>query len=105
MTSNEKNFPTEFELVLITRYSYRRFECEQITKHIFKKLQESYKKWRKILKTLTLLQIIVKKGSKRIMREIKNKVFLIKQLRDFSFMEGSMDRGIKSILISKRNFQ
>ena len=95
VTSNEKNFPAEYELIIIARESYKRNECNQITKHLFKKLQESYKKWRKILKALNLITILIKKGSKRVMRELKNKVFLVKQLKDFSYMEGSMDRGIK----------
>ena len=72
-------------------------------KHVFKKLQGPYKKWRKILKTLILINMIVNNGSKKAVAQFKNKVFLIRNLFEFSYIEGSMDRGAKSMIISKRN--
>ena len=69
-------------------------------KHVFKKLQGPYKKWRKILKTLILINVIVEKGSKRAIAQFQNKVFLIHNLFEFSYIEGSMDRGAKSKIMS-----
>lgn len=63
-------------------------------KHVNKKLQEDKKKWRKILKTLNLIAVIVEMGSRKAVQEIKQQNFLIKQLHSFSYAEGSMDRGI-----------
>lgn len=71
-------------------------------KHVFKKLQGPYKKWRKLLKALNLIKVIVEHGSRRAVSEFKNKVFLIRNLFEFSYIEGSMDRGVKSKVNSKR---
>jgi hypothetical protein len=70
-------------------------------KHVFKKLQGPRKKWRKILKTLTLMRQVVMYGSKRAVEEFKKKTFLVRNLFEFTFVENSMDRGVKSELNSK----
>lgn len=103
VTSNEKNFPDEKDLRIIAKATFNEEQNQQMLKHVFKKLQGPYKKWRKILKTLILISMIAKKGSKRAIAEFQNKVFLIRNLFEFSYIEGSMDRGAKSLLISKRN--
>ena len=99
-TSNEKSFPEQSDLNIIAKYTFYQNECDQMLKHVFKKLQGPYKKWRKILKTLTLVETILKKGSHRAVKGLKNKVFLVKNLFEFSYIEGTMDRGIKSDIIS-----
>lgn len=70
-------------------------------KHIYKKLQGPTKKWRKILKTLYLIDAVLKKGSYRAVKELKTKVFLVKTLFEFLFIEGTIDRGVKSKVKSK----
>lgn len=102
VTSNEKSFPEQAELNIVAKHSFYKKENEQMVKHVFKKLQGPYKKWRKILKTLYLMDAVMKKGSRSAVREFKNKVFLVKNLFEFSYIEGTMDRGIKSKLNSKR---
>lgn len=37
-TSNDLNFPTNQELLDIVRFSYYKDECNQLMKHIYKKL-------------------------------------------------------------------
>lgn len=100
VTSNEKNFPEQAELNIVTKHSFYQRECDQLLKHIFKKLQGPYKKWRKILKTLYLMDAVLKRGSHRAVKEFKAKVFLVKNLYEFSFIEGTMDRGVKSEISS-----
>ena len=96
VTSNEKNFPEQSDLHIIAKYTFYQNECDQMLKHVFKKLQGPYKKWRKILKTLALMDTVLKKGSHRAVKEFKSKVFLVKNLFEFSYIEGTMDRGVKS---------
>lgn len=99
-TSNEKSFPEQAELNIVAKHTFYKKECEQLLKHVFKKLQGPYKKWRKILKTLYLMDIVLKRGSHKAVKEFKNKVFLVKNLYEFSYIEGTMDRGVKSKLNS-----
>ena len=95
MTSNSKKFPTTSELIIIAKQSQSKKECRDLLKHVFKKLQEKAKKWRKIIKTLNLIKVILTHGSLDCVTEIKKNLFLISELQNFSFMEGSMDRGVK----------
>ena len=71
-----------------------------LLKHIFKRLQSPSKKWRKIVKTLGLVDVLLARGSKKSVFELKNKVFLVQNLASFSFVEGPIDRGAKSGLSS-----
>lgn len=72
-------------------------------KHVFKKLQEPSKKWRKILKALMLMNTVIKNGSQRAVSEFSSKLFLVKNLYEFSYIEGTMDRGVKGSINSKGN--
>lgn len=103
VTSDEKSFPEDRDLRIIARASFYRKETEQMLKHVFKKLQGPRKKWRKILKTLNLMRVIVQYGSKKAIEEFKKKVFLVRNLYEFTYVENSMDRGARSMLSSKRN--
>ncbi len=105
ITSNELNFPTQAEFAEIAKHSFSRKDCEKLLKHIFKRLQSKPDQWRKILKTLTLVDTLVTKGSKQVMFEFKNKIFLIENLINFTFIEGSIDRGLQSNIKSQRTFE
>ena len=102
ITSNELNFPTQTEFANVAKHSFTQKDCEVMLKHIFKRLQCRPEKWRKVLKTLTLIETLVSRGSKKTMFEFKNKVFLLQNLNKFGFWEGSIDRGAQSGLRSKR---
>jgi hypothetical protein len=96
ITSNELNFPTQSEFLEIAKHSFSQKDCEKLLKHIFKRLQSKPDKWRKIVKTLTLVDTLIAKGSKKIIYEFKNKIFLIENLSKFGHFEGSIDRGVQS---------
>ena len=66
-----------------------------LIKHINKKLQDKTKKWRKILKTLTLIEEILKNGSQEAVKILKRDEFLILNLENFEFKKGNLDRGLK----------
>ncbi len=100
VTSNELNFPTQAEFMEIVKHSFSRKDCEVLLKHVFKRLQCAPEKWRKVLKTLSLVEALVAKGSKKVIFELKNKIFLINNLGKFSFFENSIDRGLQSRFIS-----
>ena len=96
ITSNELNFPSQADFAEIAKHSFSRKDCEKLLKHIFKRLQCKPEKWRKILKTLTLVETLLVKGSKKVIFELKNKIFLIENLIKFGFFEGNNDRGVQS---------
>lgn len=47
-------------------------------KHVSKKLQEKKTKWRKILKALNLVYVILAMGSRWAIKLLKNSLFLVK---------------------------
>lgn len=84
------------------RFTFYQNDCDHFLKHVFKKLQGPAQKWRKILKTLYLMDVVIKKGSLRAVKEFKAKVFLVKNLFEFSYIEGTMNNGSTSKLKSSR---
>lgn len=105
LTSDELSFPTQVDLADVARHSFIKQDCEVLLKHIFKRLQSPSKKWRKIVKTLSLIDVLLARGSKKSVFELKNKVFLVQNLSTFTFHDGPLDRGAKSELISPRPSQ
>lgn len=95
-TSNELNFPTQTTLRKIAEQTRQKINCDSAIKHLMKKLQTPKQKWRKILKTLNLIEEIVKTGAKRISLELFSKSFLIQNLAKFTYRENSVDVGVES---------
>ncbi len=75
-------------------------KADIILKHVFKKLQEEPAKYRKIEKALDLAAVLVEQGSKKVVFELKNKVFLVANLTEFSFIQKKRNVGLQSQLIS-----
>lgn len=104
-TSNELAFPTQSDLLELAAKSTAKENCESAIKHITKKLQEPKEKWRKILKTLNLIEVLVAKGHRRITLELQTKIFMIQPLTSFMYRENSMDVGQQSEFMSPRESQ
>ena len=51
------------------------------------------KEWRRIYKALNALDFLIKNGAPRCIQEIKDELFKIRSLQDFSFNENGTDRG------------
>ena len=82
-------------------HSFSRKDCKQLIKHITKRLQCEPSKYRKIIKTLYLILILLENGSKKSVEDLKSKISLIKDLTTFKYRENGVDRGYKSELNSK----
>lgn len=95
-TSNELNFPTQTELLDLATKTSIKENCDSALKHFFKKLQTPKEKWRKLLKTINLLEIMIVKGNRRITLELQSKIFLVQNLTSFMYREKSMDVGQQS---------
>ena len=58
-----------------------------------KKLSCRPEKWRKILKCLFLIEHILRTGNLKFAEHLKEDEYKLKNLFDFSFMEGKSDKG------------
>jgi epsin len=92
-TSNENWNVSTKTLREIADHSYNFNDFSTIMKHIWKRLNSQRKKWRKIIKTLTLIDYLLKNGSPRCIAEIKDEIYQIKTLQDFSHFENGADKG------------
>jgi hypothetical protein len=95
-TSNELSFPTQSDLLDLAAKSNIKENCESAIKHVTKKLQTPKEKWRKILKTLNLVEVLIAKGHRRFTLELQSKMFMIHPLMSFIYRENSIDVGQQS---------
>ncbi len=49
-----------------------------------------------------MIEVVTEKGSRKAIYELKKKQFLLSSLKDFSYTEGSMDRGVKIRDLAKK---
>ena len=103
MTSNDEKCPLRIQLIKIAEATFNAKRCEVILKHVLKKLQEDSSKYRKIEKTFRLIEVILEKGSRKVVFELKNKIFLVSNLQEFLHIENKKNVGLKSEFISPRN--
>ena len=68
--------------------------------HILKRLESKKEKWRKVLKTLFLIEHILKTGSPNFVDSMKSEIYKIKNLSSFSFIDSNRsDKGETSTII------
>lgn len=69
-------------------------DLEVITNHISKKLQCRKEKWRKILKTLFLIEHVLKTGSNNFVDSMRGMTYQLRNLNSFSYIdENRNDKG------------
>lgn len=62
--------------------------------HVLKRLECKKEKWRKILKTLFLIEHILKTGSPNFVDSMKSDMYKLKNLSSFSFIDSNRsDKG------------
>lgn len=61
--------------------------------HLWKKMNSKPREWRRIFKALHAMEYLVKNGAPRCIQELKDDMFKIRALQDFSFSENGTDRG------------
>ena len=96
LTSNEDKLPNSKQYDKAVAYSFYRSECKQLIKHIVKRLQAPPKKFKKIIKTLYLVLIVIEKGSRYAVMEMQRNIGLVENLIMFSYKDGKTDKGYKS---------
>lgn len=104
-TSNENWNASTKVLNEIADHTYNFSDFTQIMQHIWSRLSSQKKKWRKILKTLNLIEHLVKNGSPRCIQEFRDEIYQIRSLQDFSLHEDGADRGAAIREMSKRLYE
>lgn len=96
LTSNEDRLPSNKEYDKAVAYSFYKPECTQLIKHIVKRLQAPPKKYKKIIKTLYLVLVVLEKGSRQAVSDMQRNVALVENLTMFSYTSANKDKGYKS---------
>ena len=69
-------------------------------KFIWKRLDSDNKEWRRILKTLHLIEYLTKNGAPRCVGEFRDAIFKVRSFSDFFLVEGGQDKGAAGININ-----
>lgn len=77
----------------VAEHTFNYNDFNAIMKHIWERLSQKGKKWRRILKTLNLMEYLTKNGSPRCVGEFKDEIYQLRTLQDFSLYEQTLDRG------------
>jgi len=70
-----------------------RNDYTEIMRHLWSKIQSSPKEWRRIFKALHAMEYLVRNGAPRCIQEVKDDLFKIRALAEFSYSENGQDRG------------
>lgn len=62
-------------------------------KHLWEKIQSKPKEWRRIAKALHVMDYLVKNGAPRVIQDIKDDLYKIRQFQDFVFKENNVEQG------------
>mmetsp|Transcript_953 Transcript_953/g.2425 ORF Transcript_953/g.2425 Transcript_953/m.2425 type:complete len:552 (+) Transcript_953:110-1765(+) len=66
---------------------------QKILSTVTEKLQSAPDKWRRILKTLTLLEFMIKNGPEQMITELQSMMSMVRRLTGFEFSEEGRERG------------
>jgi len=73
--------------------SINRDDYQVVMKHLWGNLQLKPKEWRRISKTLHVMDYLVKNGAPRVIQDIKDDLYKITALKNFSFMDNGVEQG------------
>lgn len=62
-------------------------------REVWESLNHAGKNWRQIFKGLTLLDVLIKHGSERVVDDARDHLFRIRTLTDFTHHEDGSDKG------------
>ena len=64
-----------------------------VMKQVWAAMDATATNWRKVFKSLNLVEHLVKNGNERVVEDARDHMFKIRTLTDFNFYEGAIDRG------------
>ncbi|XP_020259741.1 clathrin interactor EPSIN 3-like [Asparagus officinalis] len=94
-TSNEPWGPHGTNLSEIAQATHNGHEYRVIMSVIWRRINDTGKKWRHVFKALTVLEYLVAHGSERVIDEIREHAYQISTLAEFQYIDsGGRDQGI-----------
>ena len=101
-TSNENWNISNSKLQVLADHTFNWEDYNVIMKHLWAKIQSKQKEWRRIFKALNTMDYLCKNGAPRVVQDIKDDLYKIRQLQDFNYQENGTDRGSGGKQSSKR---
>jgi epsin len=95
-TTNETGFANISLLNEIAARSDDSEDCKIIVKYCLKVLNLKPKFWRRILKSLNLIEHVVKTGSQNFVDQIKDERDSLREMYNFTYEDDDKDRGEQS---------
>jgi len=92
-TSNQKWGCATSVLAEIARASMDYNDYFLIMKTIWDGTSDKPARWRRVLKSLALLEYLIKNGTERVIDETREKLYQIRSLADFHYTEDGVDKG------------
>ena len=92
-TSNENWNIANSKLQVLADHTFNWEDYNVIMKHLWGKLQCKPKEWRRIFKALSTMDYLVKNGAPRVVQDIKDDLFKIRNFQDFNYSENGTDKG------------
>nr|XP_056702528.1 ENTH domain-containing protein 1 [Euleptes europaea] len=93
-TSNDPWGPSSSLMLEISDLTYNRVSFSEIMSMIWHRMNDHGKNWRHVYKSLTLLDYLLKNGSKKVIQHCQEGSYNIKMLKDFRHIdEAGKDQG------------
>lgn len=93
-TSNDPWGPSSTQMADISDLTYNCVACNEIMTMLWKRLKDD-RNWRHILKSLTLLEYLLKTGDERVLLKMKDNIYIVKALTEYRFLEkDGKDQGV-----------
>ncbi|XP_067415054.1 ENTH domain-containing protein 1 [Emydura macquarii macquarii] len=93
-TSNDPWGPSSSLMLEISDLTYNTVSLFEIMNMIWHRMNDQGKNWRHVYKSLTLLDYLIKNGSKKVIQHCREGLFNIQTLKDFHYIdEAGKDQG------------
>eukprot|EP00949_MAST-11_sp_MAST-11-sp1_P001706 g1706.t1 len=77
----------------IARYTFDYSEYATVMSALWSALDQRGKNWRIVFKALTLMDFLIKNGAERVVDECRDKIYMVRTLQDFRYVDDGHDRG------------
>uniref|UniRef100_A0A8C0JF52 ENTH domain-containing protein n=1 Tax=Chelonoidis abingdonii TaxID=106734 RepID=A0A8C0JF52_CHEAB len=93
-TSNDPWGPSSSLMLEISDLTYNTLSLLEIMNMIWHRMNDQGKNWRHVYKSLTLLDYLIKNGSKKVIQHCREGLYNIQTLKDFHYIdEAGKDQG------------
>jgi epsin len=92
-TSNENWNISNSKLQVLADHTYNWDDYNIIMKHLWAKVACKPKDWRRIFKALNCMDYLVKNGAPRVVQDIKDELYKIREFQTFSYQDNGQERG------------